>query len=107
MKATPAQAREEWPCPLARTFDKKIGPNCDADHCPMWRWIALSSSDPKFVSAVKKEQRRLADEEGRKNNGGLHKIAVKNVMADRPAHNVPEKPTHGYCGIAGKPAEEV
>lgn len=103
MKATPAQARETWPCPLARTFAEKKGPNCMADHCPIWRWIPLSAKDAQFKAAVQNAIKAIAAEEGKKPSPGLHSRAVERVMEKRGELGLPEGPTHGYCGLAGEP----
>lgn len=98
MKATPAQARETWPCPLARTFAEKKGHNCMADHCPIWRWIPLSANDPAFKEAVSAEMKVIADERGKKPGPIFHKEAVARVMRQKDM-----TPTHGYCGLGGTP----
>lgn len=108
---TPAQARETYPCPVARTFDKKVGPNCDADKCPVWRWLPLSADDPRFSGAVKREcvmlAQQKAEETGKKPKPHhlYHKQAVKNVMADPQAYDVPAKPERGWCGLGGRPEQ--
>ncbi|GGE30306.1 hypothetical protein GCM10011360_17910 [Primorskyibacter flagellatus] len=92
---TPELARTTYACPLARVFVEKVGPNCDANQCIMWRWQALSAETLK--PAVSAEMKRIG-----KGPAG-HKEAVANVMADPESHGVQIEPTHGYCGLAGKP----
>ena len=99
---TPAQARETMPCPLARTFEKKVGSNCDADRCIMWRWKAVMASDPLFMSAVKREEAVLAQEDGKgKSADRFHSKAATNVAKDPAGYGV--EATRGYCGLAGVP----
>lgn len=98
----PKIARETFPFPLARTFDEKRGPNCDADRCIMWRWAELTTDEPGFKEAIQREARRMAEADGAA-VVSRHKQAVAAVMADRPAFGLPDKPYRGWCGLAGKP----
>jgi hypothetical protein len=99
---TPAQARETFPCPVARTFDQKVGPNCDGDRCILWRWRAIMASDALFQSAVKREMACLAQEEGNnKPPMTFHKKAAANVAANPEGYGV--KREVGYCGLGGVP----
>lgn len=105
---TPAQARETMPCPLARTFAEKKGPNCDADRCPVWRWRAPLDMPPGFLSAVKREMACLAQEEaertGKKvSDQKFHQRAVANVNHDPEAYGVQMPKDKGFCGLGGKP----
>lgn len=96
---TPEQARET-PCPVARTFDKKVGPNCEAGKCILWRWRMVPASDPAFVAAVKREMACLAQEDGQNKPAiNFHKQAVANVGANPEGYGV--VPTVGYCGLGG------
>lgn len=100
---TPDDARVGYKCPVARTFSEKIGHNCDGDACILWRWRSMMASDPVFMAAVKREETRLADEEGKgKSPHHFHKKAVSNVVSDLGAHGV--KPTLGFCGLGGTPS---
>lgn len=100
---TPDQARQT-PCPFARTFAQKVGPNCDADACIMWRWVPLMPDDPRFMSAINREMACLAQDDGKgKPSAGYHKQAVANVMRNPEGYGVPAKREVGYCGLAGKP----
>lgn len=99
---TPDQAAE-FACPVARTFAEKIGPNCQGPKCILWRWIPIAAADPRFVSAVKNEMKRLAVEKGKTNHVSFHKEAVRNVHADPEAHGVPSAPERGFCGLGGCP----
>lgn len=91
------------PCPLARTFAKKEGPGCMAGGCPVWRWLPLDASDPKFASAITREMALLAKEAGKKTTVAFHKKAVANVMKDPEAYGVPPTSGRGWCGLGGKP----
>lgn len=107
---TPAQARETMPCPLARTFSEKVGPNCDAGKCLIWRWLPLDASDDRFVSAIKREIACLAQDHekagGKKRqSSSFHKEAVANVMSDPKAYGVPDAPERGWCGLGGRPEQ--
>lgn len=109
MMHTPAEARELW-CPMVRTVRRETsnperGPEprnlelvggcnsdalgrlrvpascrCIADQCAMWRWVPSTT--------VHKEP-RVQESQGLR--------YVQNV-------DVPDAPTHGYCGIGGIPA---
>ena len=91
MKLTPEEAREMFCCNASHPADNGL---CNAEKCAAWRWLPLSASDPEFVAAIKKA---MPDH---KNN---HKAAVKYVMDNREELGLPTIPTHGYCGLAGKP----
>ncbi len=97
---TPDEAGE-FHCPM--TFVDAANPMpCEGPQCILWRWAQLETDDA-FLLAVKKEQERLAAEKGSSAIVGFHKTAVKNVMADRKKHGLPDKPTHGWCGLGDKP----
>lgn len=101
MKATPAEARETWPCPVARIFAEKKGPNCMADRCPLWRWVPLDMKADKFQAAIKKRAQELAEAAGEKNSIKWVNRASDEVFADRKKFGLPEGPTHGFCGLGG------
>lgn len=104
MIASSDTARVEWPCPVARLWGKaNVSAKCRGDACPVWRWIPLDAVDSRFVSAIWAEQERLAQAAGKANNGGFAKKATANVMKDRAAHGLPDRPERGYCGLGGKP----
>lgn len=94
-------AAAKMPCPMARTFAEKHGPNCEAGSCILWRWSTVSAEVMK--DAVSKEMKRLKDAAGTGVAAKYHKQAVANVMADPDAHDVNLNPTHGHCGLGGKP----
>ncbi len=73
---TPDQATQMI-CPMRRYSDGTLG-NCNADGCMMWRW------------EYKEEMRQ----EVYTNSDGSKSLVMKRGSAS---------PTHGYCGIAGKP----
>lgn len=69
---------------------------CEGPKCQGWRWRPLTT-DSAWQSAVL----RAADEIGDKSP---HKSkAAKHVQENREAYGLPVSPTHGYCGLAGKP----
>ena len=68
--------------------------SCVGTGCAAWRWYPLQASDPAFAAAIRK---KITDDKFE------HNKAVKFVMDNREALGLPTKPTHGYCGIAGKP----
>ena len=98
---TPEAARAHA-CPLARGFEA-MQPTCVGPACMPWRWLPLSSQDPRFRRAVQTEMQRLADAAGKSSTAGLHKKAVQNVAADPAAHGAPSAPERGYCGLGGRP----
>lgn len=106
---TPPEARKSMPCPVARTFSEKKGPNCDADACPMWRWRELSVSDNRVLSAYVRVATDLLDQERKKNPetkktvDGMHKQAVQIVAAAPWDFIFMNDEDRGYCGLGGKP----
>lgn len=86
------QARQLW-CPMVRVgvLPSGGGPvavndprveyrgNCIADQCAMWRWVP---------STTMHKERRMHESDGR---------CFMQTM------DVPDAPTHGYCGLAGSP----
>lgn len=90
MSHTPAQARELW-CPMVRVGVQPSsgGPSaindpttvnyhgsCIAETCAMWRWVP-----PKTTY---------------KPTGGNNAFVEEHIYE-------PVAPTHGYCGLAGRP----
>ena len=90
---TPEEA-ERLLCPLARTFQSgPTHPHCRGPVCALWRWQKLSADLLKpHITA------RMADQGGKD-----HKAAVEWVMDNREALGIPLKPTHGFCGMGGRP----
>ena len=58
---------------------------CIASECAMWRWVPSDETH--------QERRIVPVEVG--NTRGIRKMEV--------TVNVPNAPTHGYCGLAGRP----
>ena len=83
--ATHTEAREDWACPIAKTFAAPT-PNCRGAECPLWRW----TTGPAFTDAVKK----VAAETGEKNMARPDAAAI--VSADPIKHGL-----RGYCGLGG------
>ncbi|MDG3089201.1 hypothetical protein P7F88_25395 [Vibrio hannami] len=54
------------------------------------------------MMAIKVEMDRLGADAG-KPGKNYHKQAVANVKADPTAHGISLDPTHGWCGLGGKP----
>lgn len=98
MSHTPEQARELW-CPMSKFADKDIRvlqqSTCIANCCAMWQWIPSGKTYPKFtVVPLSGGAGRAGDAGG----GGGAGRAGREEYVDTP---VP--PTHGYCGLAGRP----
>lgn len=106
---TPKEAKA-LSCPVARVHGKGTSAKCEAETCILWRWSPLSSDDPRFSGAIKRECVMLAqskaDETGEKPKPHhlYHKKAVSNVMRDPEAYGVPVAPEKGWCGLGGKPS---
>ncbi|MEL6467070.1 MAG: hypothetical protein AAFQ58_19080 [Pseudomonadota bacterium] len=103
---TPAEASENWLCPLARTFGAaKAEKGCQGAACALWRTKKILASDPAFVSAVKREMAFQAQQEAEqtgkpaKPSTSYHKSAVATVGRDPEGHGVVA--TEGYCGLGG------
>jgi hypothetical protein len=107
---TPEEAKKNLTCPLARTFSKKVGPNCMGGNCAAWRWLPLDAKDPRFTGAISREMACLAQDEatetGKKAKPAqnYHKQAVANVRKDPEAYDVPSQPEKGWCGLGGQPS---
>ena len=67
---------------------------CAGDQCMMWRWRPLQASDPGWQAAVKK----IMDSKSM-----THPKAAQYVNEHRAELGLPTEPTHGYCGLAGRP----
>lgn len=106
---TPPEARKAMPCPVARTFAEKVGPNCDADKCPMWRWRELSVMDHRVIAAYLRVAQDLLSEDKaknpdtKKNVDSMHKRAVATVSAAPWDFIFMDDNDRGYCGLGGKP----
>jgi hypothetical protein len=97
------EASAEWPCPLARTF-AETHKGCIGGKCPVWRWQPVSADDPMFQSAVAREKQAMAEERGKDAKpAAFHKEAVERVLANPERYSLSLKPTHGWCGLGGKP----
>lgn len=95
-------------CPLARTFGaEKLSAKCRGAECAAWRWLPMSAGDPRFMSAVKREEGLLAAEakekDGKEHNlSKFHNKAVARVKADPNAFTYPDsEKDRGYCGMGG------
>ena len=90
---TPEQSRL-LTCPIARVSGLNPTPSkCQAQDCMFWRWEPVPADHPAFLAARAKLMQ----------DGMAHKAAVAQIMADRSAYGVPTSPTHGFCGMAGRP----
>lgn len=93
MKLTPTDAKSKQ-CPLARTFGaKEVDPKCRADDCVLWRWHPLQM-DAAHRQAI---QTRMSD------TSESQQKATKHVLENPGQFGLPTSPTHGYCGLGGKP----
>lgn len=91
---TPDEARN-YKCPVARTFAEKIGPNCDADACILWRWKHKSFSGPAYDAAVKVAVRPFIG------HPSSRQKASEEVRNDPEKYGLDMTPTHGTCGLGG------
>ena len=92
-------AKENWVCPIARTFGDQPKEKCRGSSCPGWRWKPLAVSEPGYKEAVNKVMQKKAD-------GGMdlpHTKAAKYVNEHRSEFGLPEAPYLGWCGFGGKP----
>jgi hypothetical protein len=89
-------------CPIARCQGtEKVQPKCVGDKCILWRWKELMASDPRFMSAIKREEALLSGETG-KSAAAVHKHAVANVMKYPEGYGVTRE--LGFCGLGGVPS---
>ncbi|MFV1593311.1 hypothetical protein VWZ88_12690 [Phaeobacter sp. JH20_36] len=107
---TPEQAGK-LACPLARVHGDGDQRKCRAEKCIIWRWLPHSASDPRFLSAIKREEAVLAQDKAAETGQKAkpqhlyHKKAVANVMRDPEAYGVEVEHQHGYCGLGGRPEQ--
>jgi len=99
MIATPEQARAAWLCPLARVF-ADLTSHCRGDECPLWRWKPITTSDPRWLDAMKLAMAETGDR-------GAGKKAAKMVLEDPERFGLPAHPDTGWCGLGGKPEWEA
>jgi len=91
---TPEQAKDSFKCPIARCMSTKEGANCEAADCILWRWVPLSTKDPKWRSAIV----AIASETGEK---APFAKAAKEVSNNPQKYGM--KLSKGYCGLGGRP----
>ena len=72
---------------------------CSGIDCAAWRVLPLMV-DAKFVAAVSEVMKRTNPKTGK---NIPHATAAKYVADNRAEFGLPTTPTHGYCGLAGKP----
>lgn len=89
MILTPQEATA-IPCPVSRTFAQAQA-TCRADGCILWRWQAVSVSDPRWKAAMAARMQ----ETGEKAPGREAAAWVRD--------NVPLPPERGWCGLGGRP----
>lgn len=85
---TETEARRKF-C-LQHTDKTKL---CQASECMGWRWQEISCT-PEFVEAVKKQAVVMK-------TTPPHAKAARYVLENRKEFGLPEKPTTGFCGLAG------
>lgn len=85
MHATREEARNNWDCPLSKTFAQPQM-SCRGDLCPIWRWTTMGP----WADAVAKVAKEIDDKTGPKAKAAA--IVAKNPAA----HGC-----HGYCGLGG------
>jgi hypothetical protein len=76
---------------VMKLTDKCIGPSCMA-----WRYKDHETG-PEWILAVKQAAEELGDTSPSRTKAAAH------VMRNRTKYGLPETPTHGWCGLAGKP----
>lgn len=85
-------------CPNSNQFGTRMmQAECRGETCMAWRWV----DQPASILAPH-VQKAIADalSDGLKLS---HKEAVAWVMENRETLGIPTGPTHGYCGLGGKP----
>lgn len=91
MSHTPEQAKELW-CPMAKYAVKSIRiPDesmCIAEKCAMWRWMPSTTTHPERIVRDTFADGTSRDPDRR--------------FVEKTIH-VLDMPTHGYCGLAGRP----
>lgn len=93
---TEDEARKKW-CPnLLSLADIDVDIHCVASDCMAWRWLPLMCDDA-WIAAVKKAAEELGDKSPNRNKAAAH------VNANRADYGLPTSPTHGFCGLAGRP----
>lgn len=70
--------------------------NCFASGCLMWRYRPHPADD-QWIEAVRKAAEELGDATPNRAK------AAKHVSQNREKFGLPIVPTHGWCGLAGRP----
>ena len=107
-------AAKKLPCPIARVRgdadkDGNVKSKCSGAECMFWRWRPLDAADPRFGSAIIREQGQLkmeekpADGDKPKTDASFHKRAVAKVSANLEGYIIRHDDEQGFCGMAGKP----
>lgn len=91
MKVTEAQAANML-CPAARTFGdaQQAKPFCRGSLCMCWRWVPVTTADPRWREAMQEAIARNGDKPPHVKSAR----EVADAMKDTPS-------THGYCGMGG------
>lgn len=101
---TEEQARSTWLCPTARTFGTdpaKI--HCRGAACAVWRWKPIMASDPRVLSAIKREMPEVMKEDPTVSETKARAMAEQRVMLNPRGYILNEKPEVGCCGLGGLP----
>jgi hypothetical protein len=69
---------------------------CLASDCMAWRYRPHPADD-QWIEAVRKASEEIGDTSPNRMK------AAKHVSQNRAKYGLPVIPTHGWCGLAGKP----
>jgi hypothetical protein len=83
-------------CPLTFNSGEGTPPWCEGPKCMAWRYKDHTTDD-KWIEAVQKAAKELNDTSPSRTKAARH------VMNNRTKYGLPIAPTHGWCGLAGKP----
>lgn len=97
MMLTEDQARaKRCHAPIGVAHDAEVQGHCIASACMAWRYRP-HPADEQWIEAVRKAVEELGDKSP---NG---QKAAKHVSQNRAKYGLPTTPTHGWCGLAGRP----
>lgn len=99
MTLTPEEASGFY-CPIARTFPEEKTAKCMGPECILWRWGKPQWELTEFTRAAQAALKEMKA-------GSNAIIGIDNAKArvrlNPEKYGLSSVPTHGYCGLGGRP----